>query len=604
MRIAMTRIASIRWTVAGLGLVCLAVMAWRLIDGTGHDYSYFFPRMLDSYLFLKANGLALHEYTASYCAGIFVFANPQSIAQSLPQVLLFAVDPVTSVRLTFVVFSALGGAGMYLSARRLELAPDAALVAAAAFSFSGFLVVRMMVGHVTMHTIALAPLVAWTVMQGLHDLAAGRRLAGGAFLAGGALLLATAVYSGGAALLLQFGAVVGFMTLIYAIRQGTVLRAFAALLAVAGFALIVAAPKVEAGISVLEGFPKDYHTLPGFTVAGLVRYLGEALFFSPSVPALNEVLIGRTFRTGWHEFYVGLTPFVLLMLVAPLAWAKARRRLLLDLAGNRAIVGVGLAYLLLPLVLNIHVEGWNAFLQSVPLLGKVNTLLRWSVILVPLFALLAGRAATYWDLAPAARPAMAAALAVAMTAYQLIVPSDTLKKEQDYDPGETLQAWTLIHERDATPPQVTQIGMRLRRDDAGKLQAQWSPWMDNAFLSGASNALCYEPLFGYRLGRYPFGRLRPGGIGPPQPDGTLNLKNPACYVCPKANGCAPGDHFREEQTQLVADLLARKPVVLATSQRRHLADAAGIVGLVVCFGLVGAALTTAALARVRRRRNT
>jgi len=83
----------------------------------------------------------------------------------------------------------------------------------------------------------------------------------------------------------------------------------------------------------------------------------------------------------------------------------------------------------------------------------------------------------------------------------------------------------------------------------------------------------------------------------------LNLKNPACYVYPKANDCAPGDHFTEDQIPLVVDLLARKPVVFATSQRRHLADAAGIAGLVVCFGLVGAALAAAALARVQRRRS-
>lgn len=160
----------------------------------------------------------------------------------------------------------------------------------------------------------------------------------------------------------------------------------------------------------------------------------------------------------------------------------------------------------------------------------------------------------------------------------------------------------MIHDRDGMPPRVTQIGIRMKRDDAGNLQPQLSQWMDHAYLQGISNAGCYEPLFGYRLERYPFGTLRPGGIGPPRPDGTLNLKNPACYVYPEANGCRPGDHFREEQVELVADLLARKPVPLATSARRQTANAVGLAALALCAGVIATAVVMVLVARIRRRR--
>jgi len=595
------KIAGLRWAVAALGLASLVVMAWRLIDGTGHDYAYFFPKMLDTLLFIKANGLALQEYTASFCAGVFVFANPQSIALSVPQLLLLELGPLESIRLTYVLFAVLGGTGMYLSARRLDLDRDAALVSAAVFALAGHAITRMMIGHVAMHTVVLAPLVAWSVMQGLYGFAAARRLSGAAYLAGAALLLAFTLYSGGAALLPQMGAIVGFMTIVYALRNGMLLRGLAALVAVAVFAVVLAAPKLEAGISLLGNFPKDYYSLPGFTVTGLLRFFAEGLFFSPSAPALNDAMIGRTFRMDWHGYYFGLTPFVLLMLLAPLAVARGRRQLRADLAGNGAVVALGAAYILVPFALNIRIEGWNEFLHSLPLLGQVNTQVRWTILLIPLLALLAGRAASYWALPAAARPALAAGLVVGMTAFQLIVPAGAMKSAMTYDPAETLQAWTLIKERGATPPMVTQIGMRLKRDEAGKLQAQWSPNRDTAFLSGASNALCYEPIFGYRLEKYPFGSLRPGGIGPPRPDGTLNLKNPACYVYPQPNGCKPGDHFREAQTPLVADLLARKPITLPTSERRQTAETVGLVGIVVALGTIAAALAAAASARLRRR---
>ena len=92
-------------------LLALAVLAWNLVTLYGHDYAYFLPRLLDNHLFYLANGLSLKEYTASFCAGIFEFANPQSVALSLPQLLSSLLGPVAGVKLTFVISSAAAGLG-------------------------------------------------------------------------------------------------------------------------------------------------------------------------------------------------------------------------------------------------------------------------------------------------------------------------------------------------------------------------------------------------------------------------------------------------------------------------------------------------------------
>ena len=430
-RTGLTGTEGLRWAVAAIGLVCLATMAWRLIDGTGGDNMYFLPRMLDSYLFQKVNGLALEEYTASFCAGSFVFANPQSVSLSLAQVVLFALDPVVSIRLTYVVFAALGGVGMYLASRKLDLESDAALVAAVAYAFSGYFVTRMVMGQVSFQPFALAPLTAWMMMQSIHRFGTTRRLAGAAFL------LAFSFYSGVAALIPQMGAIIGFLTLVYALRHGAVIRAFVVLAVVAVLALIMAAPKVEAGMSVLANLPKNYYDLPGFTPWGLVRFLVEGFFLNPSAPELNEFLIGRTFGVGWQGFYFGMTPFVLILLVAPLVWPTGRRRLAADIAGNLGIVIFGLVYGLLSAVMNLKIPGWNEFLHSLPLLGQVNTMLRWPLLLIPLFALLAGRSITYWNLPAVARLLLAAGLVLGMTEFQLVVTPVGLQEVKTYNPDES-----------------------------------------------------------------------------------------------------------------------------------------------------------------------
>ena len=59
-----------------ISLMGLFVLSHRLIKLTGHDYAYFLPKLLDNHLFYSANGFSWKEYTASFCVGIFEFANP------------------------------------------------------------------------------------------------------------------------------------------------------------------------------------------------------------------------------------------------------------------------------------------------------------------------------------------------------------------------------------------------------------------------------------------------------------------------------------------------------------------------------------------------
>ena len=75
---------------------------------------------------------------------------------------------------------------------------------------------------------------------------------------------------------------------------------------------------------------------------------------------------------------------------------------------------------------------------------------------------------------------------------------------------------------------------------------------------GASQLLCYVPIFGYSLEHFPIKTLRPG----PALDeaaGVLNVKNPACYVYPKENLCVPGDHFAVSQKEDAIKFLSYEP---------------------------------------------
>ena len=156
-------------------LVALALLARLLVTLGGHDYAYFLPRLLDNHLYYQANGLGIKEYTASFCAGIFEFANPQSLALSLPQLLASLFGPVAGIQLTYIAASAAAGAGLYGCARGAGLTQMSALIAALLMTFNGFLLTRMMVGHLTFFNLGFGPVIAMFMLYGVQAYASSHR---------------------------------------------------------------------------------------------------------------------------------------------------------------------------------------------------------------------------------------------------------------------------------------------------------------------------------------------------------------------------------------------------------------------------------------------
>ena len=121
-------------------------------------------------------------------------------------------------------------------------------------------------------------------------------------------------------------------------------------------------------------------------------------------------------------------------------------------------------------------------------------------------------------------------------------------------------------------PAVTHLSVRLDKENRLLVPQD----RNDDIAAGYSQLLCYQPMFGYGLERLHYGALRPGPALQDLGDGTLNLKNPACYQFPGANGCAPGDHFRLEQRVQAARFLRYEPFEFRKPAWQQAADAATI----------------------------
>ncbi|MDP2752424.1 MAG: hypothetical protein Q8O31_07470 [Rhodocyclaceae bacterium] len=444
----------------------------------------------------------------------------------------------------------------------------AAVLVGGLLMFNGFLPHRLMVGHVSYHGFALLPLLTLLLL-----VPTTQRTATMAVTTGAGILLAYWVHSGFAVIMLPALLSVALIAWMARMSTGLPLTRFAGRAMLAGLiGLGLSASKLWASFSFLSHFPRTFYALPGFATPweGLTS-LGAALFL-PSQWA-HEVGVERLVNVQWalapHEWAYGFGPGVLLLLF----WVK-RPRLTASLwIWTGLILG-----LLMPLAISLWQADWNAFLKSLPLLGSMSNPLRWWITYIPAVAVVAGLA-----LPKQRSNAWLAGAVLVLTMITSAWEPRAYYQSQNYDVRPILVADEALRSG-GWIPKIERLGLTAHIQ-AGSFQA---PLRSNdTFIAGVSQVFCYNPVFGYRLEKFVAQGLTVESVLT-ESDGFLNLKNPACYVFPKENGCLPGDRFRADQRASAVAFVNYRPFEFAISRGQMIANAiSGIFLILVCVVGVG-----------------
>jgi hypothetical protein len=491
----------------------------------GHDYAYFLPLLLADNYWIAENGLlALPYFLPAFCGGLPNLANPQSIFYSVPQLLSFFVNPVASFFGTTLIFAGFGGAGSYLlMRRRFGVSVPAAALSGLIFLFNGFLLYRMVVGHIPYCVVGLAPFLCYLMLTPIGPARMQRDYLASAAgpIAASAAILAYFVYAGAANLLVPLAITCTMVWLLHGLLRNPasgfwVIGAGASVLGAAG-----AAAKLVPAFVYLHYFPRPGDMRLLFPDAMHAVYnLAMGLFF--------PFLIQEHFSKHEYEYGLGIVPLV----VIPLGIGTA---LLRGALGDRSHWGArriallaGLALLaFVPLRLSYGGPEFAAWLKSLPYIGEDSVVIRWYYTYLLPVTIATG---VCLDLAFAdARNRSKAALAgIVITVLPALLLNRAHYDNQPYDPARIVAADQALRYH-AQLPAITAIETQ-----------------DNDGLAfGASAYPCYEPLFGFHLERFPEG-LRAGALFSSAPNGAY-LRNPACYIYGKENGCTAGDLFTAAQ---------------------------------------------------------
>lgn len=561
----------------------------------GHDFSWFLPLYVDGYIWFKKNGFfEVPWFTPSFCAGLPAFADPQSAFYSLPQWLSFVVNPLKASYLTLLFSASSGFFGMYILARRCFGLPVtwASYAATLAF-FNGFLPSRMMVGEVSYHALNTTP---WLLLALLLPVATRMSTIGLGVVAGG--LAAYWLQAGIPMLMAPASLGVMLVLLVYRLTHSWPKDLPARVVLAIGFACAFSASKLAASLAFYRKFERTQYSLPGFE--NLFALLGTnllALFDSSKAAqaAGSSWLVNAQWAVHPHEWAYGFTMAPLLIPLAGYLIARSRTNNTPkdqnppENQNNNSspctekytvfLIGSVLA---VPLVLQFYTPAFNVWLKSLPLVGASPWPMRWLIVylpITPIAAAILGKSVigAHQDMAPW----LAGAGIVATIIFSLSENRDYYAN-QPYDPLRIITGYQRLVNDGAVNHRIHAVGT-LADVNSMDTAANWV--RNDALVDGITQARCYNPIFGYRLEKLPPSPLI-SGEALAEIGGSLNIRNPACYVFPEENACKPGDLFKISQRAQAESFLSYKPYDFKKSRLQSISDTVTTTSCVVAAALI------------------
>ncbi len=555
--------------VAGLAtaIVIYLVAFLPAFDGHQHpigsDYAEFLPRILsDNFWFRRNSWFSVPWFHAAFCGGMPNWGNPQAMPYSLPVTLLWWVDPVTSVRVTFAACAIAGATGMWMLLRRgFETSAAAALAGSVLFLFNGFFLCHLMVGHLPYHPVMFAPWIMWLMLrpcarplQVLFD-----SLAGGVLFAvmvnGGMLTILPPVWLSCLA-----------VGLVHCIRGGDTRRFLLRIFGVTLVGCALSASKLAATVAFMGQFRRDFYALTGFNGVGTTFLAAfRALFLRPHrIDASGYV--HSPVALGMHEGDYGVSPIPLVLMLAGLLFAVGAVRS--RIASARWLTAALAALCVLPIALNVSSDGLAHILKHIPVIRSASTLIRYFFIYIPLFVVLASLAV---DRLP--RSAWWAALSIMGAIAWSLTMDRGPYLAKNYDPLSVDQAWADVASGTAGIPMIERVDLKLYNGHPLSVIGA-----DDALLTGGTQVFCEEPVFGYFYEGLPWKPLHAGATLDVT-DGVLNIKNPACEIFPEENHCRPGDQFPVSRRDDAEAFLSWEPFPFERSVAQRVAEGVNIATL-------------------------
>ena len=575
-------------------LLCYHLIFFRLFPNRngllGEDFSLFLPRLLDGYIWAKNNSaFSIPWFTPSFCGGEPAYPDPQNIYFTIPQAFTAYFNPLQSIYFAIVAMSAAGFTGTYFALRSVyKSSASSAMLGSTLFLFNGFFIYRMAMGAIVFHSIMLFPWIVYFAFKETKKDTSSFRIRDNLLNAIViALIAAYWLYSGMVNILVPLA--LSFLVIVLGRSINGNLKPEFWKISIIAFALLLAlvASKLNAEMAYLKIFDRSFYDLGGTRNLFDGFYISfRSLFFPSTKSDMVYLLTNQKFFLGRHEFEYGVT-FVPLLLLG-IFFIRQRIRIrdwfwqVFQSKIHLAIFALIVLILLIPVLFNYYQPDWNRLLKSLPVLKNSSTLIRFNVMYILPIVIISVMAFDKALSGGMVKILSATGFIVLIIAINALTDK-TFYQKQPYNPEPINNSYAKIKISGETPT-INFVG-----------NIENSPFLSNAaqigadFTVGISRLRCYEPMFGYQLEAMPIKTLHQGPVTDVTA-GTLNIKNPACYVFPKSNGCVPGDHFKVSELNQAKKFTGYHPYDFIIPKRQTILNYITLVTLLGCLLLLALAI--------------
>lgn len=554
--------------------------AWRDWPLVGHDYRYFVPRLLDTDLHLRLNGLAVQWYTPAFGGGLPAFPNPQHLQYSLPQALTLLVDPWQAIILSAVIYACIGAYALHrVLSSTLGLGAPASALGVLFWIGNGFLIERLIVGHVGFQVFPLGAVLLDAMTDRRRPVAVNGSIM--------ALVAAAMLYQGGFfTLVLLALSLLLTLHVVELLRPGLVqpARLAGALALGAPLAALMCAPKISATFALMSHVPRlaaDVFDIgPLQALAGLGAQLAAPMLALPVLvlarldptyisTALLK-LTGASVRIGMWEVDAGLSPVLLVFLAMGAVGAVrtvARHGVPAMDRHTKLVVAALVVTIWIAIEMTLARGAFYPLLRQLPILSSLHVNHRYAAAFIMPLVLVGALVIDRWAATAGRRLQMAVVIAALAAPFAyLALPANV--NLRTFDMTQSRADWSRIRSGERFP--VTHIE---RVDDQDALSRH------------ASSAQPYEPLFGYGLETFR-PQFQTGDVHQVA-GGAFNMTNPASFVFPELNGLQPFDRIAAADAPSLDAFVARRqpawriPAMFSILSALALVAFAGSVGVLL-----------------------
>ncbi|WP_075506335.1 hypothetical protein [Candidatus Pelagibacter communis] len=250
------------------------------------DFQSALSRLIFGKIWFLKNGLDVPWFAPHVCCGLPLYSNPESEFYSPIQFLFLFLNPLTTFKVIFFLYSLIGFCGFFLVLRNIfKLSNNASLIGSTIFLFNHCFAFHYLSGHIAWGLYYVVPFFFYVCAISLNNL---KKISSLFLISCAGLIFAIIMHSGGTRIVIEILIFVFFLTVLHLINFKNfkiILHVSVAVL----IGLMISSSKIYAGWSFVGELERDVSVLYFKSIRHFISVFFDFFFLSPREVLGNDV---------------------------------------------------------------------------------------------------------------------------------------------------------------------------------------------------------------------------------------------------------------------------------------------------------------------------